>query len=76
MIDNGDNPDFQKALYLLIEVFAAGDGGVKLITFRANMNQLYKQAFDGDEAAFEIVSRFSKVVKLVDHLSDPKPLTE
>ena len=74
MIDNGDNPDFQKALYLLVEVFGAGDGGVKLVTFRANMNQLYKQAFAGDADSFEIVSRFSKVVKLIDHLSDPTDL--
>jgi hypothetical protein len=63
------HPEIKKTVDTFVNCFAAGDGGMGLVTFYAFMEQLGNQAEAGDERAAEIISRVQAVGRLVTHVT-------
>lgn len=55
-----------------VDVFACADGGLGLVKYKMKMEQIAKQADDGDEKAIELVDRVEQVSRLVRFLSEVK----
>lgn len=60
----------QKQIETLVHVFAAGDGGVSLVTFRANYEQIERDALEGDKNAQEVMAKMQGVINLVQHFAE------
>lgn len=59
----------QKQIETLIHVFAAGDGGVSLCRFKANYEQVERDASEGDENAITVMAKMQGIINLVQHLA-------
>ena len=57
------------AFDIMINVFAATDGGSALVKFQARYDGLVQEAAEGGEDALELLNIFARAAKMVDLLS-------
>lgn len=60
----------QTQLDTLVHVFAAGDGGVALASFKARYEQIEMDAIKGDVNAQQIMANMQGIINLVQLLAD------
>lgn len=54
------------------DIFACADGGGEFIKVRCNLESIYKQADEGDDASIQLVQHIERLHKLIKHLAGRK----
>jgi hypothetical protein len=63
-------PETEKSFRNILDCFTGSDGGAKFFYFRLRIEQLDKEAINGDENAKELINIMHTFSKLIDILAE------